>query len=302
MRILVVANPVAGAGRGGSEADRLVPLLEERGHRVDLAFTGGPGDARRSVAERVRAEPPDRIVVVGGDGTLNEVVNGLPDPAALPVAQLAVGTANMLARELGLPRRAEGVVDVLERGELRRIDVGRANGRRFLMNVSCGFDAMVVESIASRRSGILGFHAYVRPILEGLGRYREPRLAVRLDAGEARPAALVIVSNLQNYGGLFSVSDRASCDSGHFVVCVCRRARRRELVGYLLAAFMRRLSRVRGVEIATAKRIVIESHEPVAIQIDGDYAGTTPLEIDLEPARVAIAVPRNASVPSHGAG
>jgi YegS/Rv2252/BmrU family lipid kinase len=230
-------------------------------------------------------------VIVGGDGTLNEAVNGLPDPGAVPLVHLAVGTANMLARDLRLPRRPRAVAALVERGDPRRIDLGRANGRGFLMNASCGFDAMVTETIRARRSGALGFHAYPLPILRTLRRYREPRLEVRLDGGEPVAAALVIVSNLRNYGGLFVAADRARCDSGHLDVVLCRRARRRDLVRYLAAALLRRVSRLEGVAYRSASRITIDAQEPVAVQIDGDHAGTTPLEIEVEPAAVPIVAP-----------
>ena len=290
MRILVIANPISGAGRGRREAERLVPLLEARGHAGELALTTAAGDARQ-LAARAGGDPPDRIVVVGGDGTLNEVVNGLDDPGAIPLAQLGVGTANMLARELAVPRNAGDVAEVIEGGALHPIDVGRANGQRFLMNVSCGFDAMVVQAIRERRSGTLGFHAYVVPTLKTLWRYREPHLTVRLDGGEAQPAGVVIVSSLRNYGGLFAVADSARLDSGDFTVCLFQRARRRDLVRYILGAFLRPLARLRGVTIARATRIEVTSPEPVAVQIDGDYVGTSPLEIEVEKTRARIAAP-----------
>ncbi len=287
MELLVVANPVAGAGRGAPASERLCEVLDRRGHRVECLRTAGPDQARRALASRSGdLSGLDRIVVVGGDGTLNEVLNGLPDPGRVPIAQLAVGTANMLARDLELPRRPEALAELLESGAIRHLDLGLANGRRFLMNASCGFDAEVTRAVRARRSGTLGFHAYLLPIRNALRRYREPELAVRLDEGEARPAALVIVSNLRNYGGLFSVTQDARCDSGHLDVCLCRRARVRDLLRYVAAGALRRFASLRGVSLEKATRVRVESAEPVAVQVDGDPFGTTPLDVALRPAAV----------------
>jgi diacylglycerol kinase family enzyme len=294
LRIGVLANPVAGKGRGGAAAGQLTALLEARGHRVERRLTAGPGDARRLAAALASpGEPLDRIVVVGGDGTLNEVVNGLADPARVPVLQLGVGTANMLARDLGWPRRPEGLADVIEHGEVRRMDLGRVGGDRFLMNVSCGFDAMVVRHIREHRRGTLGFRGYVRPVLATLRHYREPRLAVRVEGAPPREVALVLASNLRNYGGLFCMTEAARFDSGQLDVALFGRARLGDLVRYGVAGLLRRASRTRGIDIVGARGLSIASLEPapVPVQVDGDHWGTTPVEIGLDPAALSVVVP-----------
>jgi len=243
------------------------------------------------VAER--PEPlgaPDRIVVVGGDGTLNDVANALPDPGAVPLAQLALGTANMLARDLHLPRTPGGVAALVDEGVVRRIDLGRANGRRFLMNASCGFDARVVEALARRR-GALGFRGYARPILEALRGYREPRLAVRIDGQAPRAAGLCIVTKVRNYGGIFRLADGARCDSGSFVACLFERARVRDLPRIAAAGLAGRVGRLRGVGFHEARAVRIEAPDPAPYQVDGDWRGTTPLEITVEPRALPILAP-----------
>ena len=272
-------NPIAGAGTGRALAADLRARLEARGHRVEVVERAGALGA------------PDRIVVVGGDGTLNDVVNALPDPGAIPVAQLALGTANMLARELHLPRTPEGVAALVEADVVRRIDVGTANGRRFLMNASCGFDARVVEAIARRRRGSLGFRGYARPILEALRGYREPRLAVRIDGGPPHAAALAIVTNVRTYGGLFTLAQGARCDSGRLVACLFERARVRDLARIAAAGLTGRVGRLRGVGFYEARALRIEAPEPVPVQVDGDWRGATPLEITVQPRVLPLLVP-----------
>jgi YegS/Rv2252/BmrU family lipid kinase len=292
MRVLVVVNPIAGGGAASRGAERLVRLLEGRGHAVECFSARAPEEVGERVRKRESEGHLDRIVVAGGDGTVNDVLNGLEDPSRIPLAHLAYGTANMLARELGIPRAPEALAALVERGSCRRIDLGRAGSRRFLLVVSSGFDAMVTSAISRTRRGTLGYPGYLLPILGALRHYRAPHLSVEVDGAAPLAGALAIVSNIRNYGGIFSVADRARPDSGVLDVCVFGGERVRDLFRYLLAAGTRRVSRLPDLAYRTGRRIVIRAEEPTAVQIDGDYRGTTPLAIEVEASVVPILVPR----------
>ncbi len=290
LNVLVLANPIAGAGAGRTRAEALAGLLRARGHEVECFLSDGPDAIAERLALPDALAGVELLVAVGGDGTLSDLVNSLPVAAAVPLAQLAVGTANMLARELGLPRTPEGVADLVERGRVRRIDLGRAGERRFVMNASVGYDAMVVEAIARGRRGTLSFRAYARPMLDVLTRYREPELQVRVEDDAAIPAGIAIVSNLRNYGGLFTVAHAAAPDDGLLDV-VAGPARKRDLVGYLAAGLGSGMTRSDSVLFRQARRVRIDSAEPVPVQLDGDLRGTTPVEIEVEPGAIAILAP-----------
>jgi YegS/Rv2252/BmrU family lipid kinase len=289
MRILVIGNPVAGRGRAARRITALELHLCHAGHEVEVYLTETGGDARRRAAQ-VRNEV-DRIIVVGGDGTLNEVLNGLPDPAAIPLLLLPMGTANVLARELGLPRQPQHTADLMQRGVIRRLDMGTLGSRRFLALTSAGFDAMVTRDLCARRRGALGFTGYIPPILRMMGHYRAPHLEVAVDGQPPCQGAMVVVSNVRNYGGLFSVTDRARCDSGHLDVCVLHRGAIPNLCAYALSALRRGLSRRRDVTYLTGRSVRIESHDAVPVEVDGDYAQTTPAIIGVQPALVPMIVP-----------
>jgi diacylglycerol kinase (ATP) len=293
VNLVLIANPIAGGGAGSRCAQRADQLLRARGHAVDLQFTRATGDAERLAAA---VEPGcERIVVVGGDGTVNEVLNGLADPSRIPLALLPVGTANMLARDLALPRSPDAIVDLVESDVTRPVDLGRVGKRRFVGNVGVGFDAQIVEEIAQRRTGRLGYRAYVVPIARSLARHREPILDVCVDEGSPILAAWVVVSNLRNYGGLFTFSQTARCDSGTLEVCCFERARRRDLLRCGVAAALGRLDRARGVSYRSARRVVVSSGQPVTVQVDGDPFGTTPVEISLDPSPIRVLVPAGAT-------
>jgi len=292
MKVLVVANPAAGSGRGRARADALVRALEARGHAVERFATRAPGDARRRVAEAEGAV--ERIVAAGGDGTLNEVVNGLADPSRTPLVPLALGTANMLAGALGIPPAPEAVADLVEHGAIRRVDLGLAGRSRFLGVAGVGFDAMVTEVVRRTRKGPLGYRGYAMPILRTLRSYRAPRLRVRLDGGRPSRCGFVIVAKLPNYGGLFAVTPDAKPDSGRLGVCLFRDASFLGLVRIVWPSWRGTLAARSDCIVASATHVSItaDGPTPVPVQLDGDAWGHAPVEITIEPAVVPMLVPR----------
>jgi YegS/Rv2252/BmrU family lipid kinase len=259
---------------------------------VEVFETDGPDAVARRFAAGDVAAGFARIVCVGGDGTLNDVINALPDPGALPLGQLGYGTANMLSRELGIPREPEALADLVVAGHTRDVDLALASGRRFFGNASAGFDARVVHHIAARRRGALGFWGYVAPGFASLRGYREPRLALHLGDGEVLRGGLVICSNLRNYGGLFSLSHDAACDSGLLDLCVFERAGIPGLLKALSLGALGRLEGARGVAFRRASRARIDAEgDPVPVQIDGDARGSTPLELSVEPRALRVLAP-----------
>jgi YegS/Rv2252/BmrU family lipid kinase len=292
MKVLVIANPVAGTGRGRARTDALIRALQTRGHAVERFATRAPGDARRCVAEAEGTVA--RIVAAGGDGTLNEIVNGLADPGGTPLVPLALGTANMLAGALGIPRAPAALADVVERGAIRRIDMGLAGATRFLGVAGVGFDAMVTEAVRRTRTGPLGYRGYALPILRTLRGYRAPRLRVRLDGGPEIPCGFAIVAKLANYGGLFAVTPDVAPDSGRLGVCLFRDASFPGLVRIVWPAWRGTLAARRDCVVATATHVEVASDEPtpVPVQLDGDPWGHTPVELRITPAVVQMLVPR----------
>jgi YegS/Rv2252/BmrU family lipid kinase len=289
MRVQLIANPVSGRGRSRRLVACVTDLLRSGGHRTEVFWSRGPGDARENAGRL--GSGVDRILVVGGDGTLNEVLNGLADPTRRPIAQLATGTANILAHELALPRDPEGVARMVSAGPVRRLDMGLAGERRFLMVASAGFDAMVTRRIALSRTATLGYLGYAAPILGALREYEPPRISVRVDDRPAIEGQLVLVSNTRNYGGLFTMADLARCDSGRLDVCVLRDGSLGGLARTAAAGLTGGLSRRDDVEYLTGRRIRIDSSQRVPVQIDGDHVGQTPIDIGLRPAHVPVVVP-----------
>ncbi len=290
MRIMIIGNPAAGTGRAVQSIRRLESCLRRRGCQPQTVLTEVRGQATE-LARQVDGDV-DCLVVAGGDGTIHETVNGLADPTRTPIAILRVGTANILAKDLKLPRDVDMLADSIVRRRIRRLDLGLLGaGRRFLMVVSCGFDASVIRSIHENRSSARGPWGYPLPIFRTMRRYRAPRLRVRVDGAAPIEGALVVAANTSTYAGVMSVADRARPDSGHFDVVVLPRGNVASLMRYAWMSWRRRISRLDGVAYVTGTSVRIESQDDPDVEVDGESYGTTPVELTLQPGAVPVVVP-----------
>ena len=285
----MIVNPISGMGSGRKQAPRIEELLRENDYDVDILYTDAKGSAQTAAAE---AGPADVSVIlsVGGDGTLNEVVNGVADKG-IPVTIFPTGTGNVLAKEYGIPRDAKRVCEMIVRGKTEQLDVGLINGRRFLLFAGAGFDAAVTMSIYHSRTGRMSMLNYVAPTLKTLFSYRFPRMQVTVDGESAGEATSVIVSNVRSYGGPFSFLDDADPTDGLFDICLMRGHRRRDLVRYIWGGFRHRIGKLPDTEILRGTSIELAAEDEAPIQADGDFIGKAPARIDLLPARLPLIVP-----------
>ncbi|MFW6107700.1 MAG: diacylglycerol/lipid kinase family protein, partial [bacterium] len=228
-----MVNPISGRSRGRRQAPRLARGLRDRGFEVETVATRGRGDARRAV-ERVEADGRSAILCVGGDGTLNEVINGLGEKD-ISVAVFPTGTGNVLAKELGIRPRVGAVCDAVAGGRTVGLTLGEANGRRFGLFVGGGFDAAVVEQFEKRRSGGASKLSYLIPIVKALAGYRFPEMRVTVDGEPAGTASNVLVTNTRSYGGPFELVPDADPTDGVFDVCLVSGGRRLDLVRHMWA-------------------------------------------------------------------
>ncbi|AWJ85384.1 lipid kinase [Azospirillum sp. TSH58] len=284
-RLLIIHNPVAGARRARRLGAALAVLEQRHGAVVTLQATGGRGDAE-AMARAVAPGAFDAVVAAGGDGTINEVVNGLGargGDSAIPLGIVPLGTGNVLAHELGLPLDAEGAARVLAEGRTLPVHLGVANGRAFAMMAGAGLDARVVEGVDTRLKRLIGKGAYAVETLAriaagGGGPYR---LAV--DGGEPVEVASVIVARGHFYGGRFVCAPDARLTDPRLHVCLFPRMGRGNALRYLWGVAAGRLPRFPDYRILPARRVVIEGPAGEPVQGDGDVIARLPVEIALAP-------------------
>lgn len=286
---LVIVNPISGLGSGRRKAPVIADLLQAHGFHVAVMETDGPGAAFRAAAE-IDPAAVSLVVCVGGDGTVNEIVNGLGDKQ-IPVAVCPTGTGNVLAKEYTLPTSPRAVTEMILRGRIRLLDVGVMGARRFLLFAGIGFDATVALSMHRRRTGRICMLSYVWPTLKSLATYQFPVVDVTVDGQPAGTATTVIVSNVHSYGGPFGFVEDADPADGRFDICLLRGRTRFSLFRYVWGGFRRRMLRYKDVSTLRGGTIELRSAADVPVQLDGDFAGRLPARIDLLHARMPVIVP-----------
>src|SRR5579871_6242931 len=228
--VLLIRNPTAGRRRQGL-VDAVVRQLETEGWAVEMVDTAAAGDARR-LAESHEVDRYAVIAVAGGDGTINEVVNGLATrgESAPPLAIVPLGTANVLAHELGLAAKASAVAKTIMSGRAVLLHPGQAicpsdpdgDPRCFSLMAGAGFDAKVVAGVSARLKRRFGKAAYVWRSLIETRKYRPVRYAVEID-GVRHEAASVIVTRGRHYAGPYVVAPLATLSEPVLHVCLFER-------------------------------------------------------------------------------
>jgi YegS/Rv2252/BmrU family lipid kinase len=286
-RALLVLNPISGGGIGRRVLPRFREALSRRGMESEVFETERAGDARRVARER--GGDFRWVVAMGGDGTINEILNGLEDPTATAIGAYPTGTSNILARELALPRNPERAAAIIAAREVREFDVGEANGRRFLACAGVGWDADVLRRLEEVRRGPISHATYLQPIAKAVMGWDFPEIRCRVD-GEAITGSLLFVGNIKNYAAFFTVTPEARFDSGVLDVTAIRGGHKRDFLRWFAAAFAGRLTVYKDVICRRGRHIEIDADRPLPFQVDGDCVGETPLTITVRPAGARILV------------
>ncbi len=286
--MLIVFNPVAGRRRAHL-LWRVLDVLVAHGVRLDLAETHRAGHAEALAREAAR-RGEDMVVAAGGDGTIAEVANGLMGSAAR-LGVIPLGTANVLAHELGLPFAPGSVAAALAFGRTRTLWPGQANGpdgaRLFVQMLGVGFDAHVVHTMPFPLKKAFGKAAYVMQAIRELPRYKFPVIRMRIDDTETE-AASVIISKGRLYGGSFRLAADAVPGDPGFSVVLFDHAGPAATMMYGSALPLNLLGRAPGVRHIRARRIDFLQNGSVPAQTDGDSAGFAPLWVSDAPRPIQV--------------
>lgn len=266
-RVLVIRNPVAGRAPARARSQRVLAALAAHGCIVTERITEARGDAERFAVEAV-SESYDIVAVAGGDGTLNEVVNGLGRQAP-PLAVIPMGTVNLFAREIGLARTDKAIIETILRGIARPVRLGSVNDRRFLMVAGIGFDAHVVQGVGPRIKRAIGVFAYAWRFMLELVRYRFPRYAVVADGARYSVASAVIAKG-RYYAGPFVLAPNATLSKPALDLCLFKTGGVLPALSYAAALGAGILARHPSVDLLDAREVLIEGPAGEPIQLDGD--------------------------------
>lgn len=288
---VLIYNPLAGRlrWRRQRDLDRATALLAAYGIHCSRIPTEGPGSATELAGQQVAAGR-DLIVVCGGDGTINEVINGMAG-SPVPLALLPAGTGNVLAKELGLPWSIWRAAEYIPRGVVRRIALGRADGRYFICMAGAGADANIVYHLSLSAKRRLGILSYWLESFRQLVAYDFPEFDADID-GTRVSAALLIVSRTKNYGGPIEITRGADLFGEEFEVCVFPRRFPLTYMVYFLAVQVRALEWFRAVRFLRAQHVRAEPRERrIHVQVDGELSGKLPMQFEVVPDALSLLVP-----------
>jgi diacylglycerol kinase (ATP) len=296
LQVLIIYNPAAGQSSNFKNTlDRVANLWRDHGWQVQIAATTAPGDATIKAQTAAQAGY-NAVIAAGGDGTVNEVMNGLVGTSTA-LGTLPLGTVNIWAREMGLSMDLLKAAESLAKSELTKIDVGMAGSRYFLLMAGIGFDAAVTASVSSVEKKRLGAIAYLKQAIQLAWNFRGVRLKLRIDGKRVRGKILmVVIGNSQLYGGVVKFTAHATIDDGLLDVCVIKGQGMLSAPRRLISIFARHYNRDPLVQYYQARQIEIRGKrgKSLPVQVDGDYLGQTPMTWRVVPNSLWIMVPPNA--------
>jgi diacylglycerol kinase family enzyme len=270
-------------------------ILRNNGHNLTVVPTRGRGTAGIIAREHI-ARGADLVIVAGGDGTINEAAEGMLD-SGVPMAILPGGTANVLAKEIGLGTRIERAAARLEECRPRRISVGHLTSdggrvsRHFLLMAGIGFDAYVVHHVDGELKSRTGKFAYWVAGLRLLGRRLEE---FHVDiGGEKRPCSFALVSKVRNYGGDFHIARSVRLSDDRFEVVLFEGRHTARYLKHFAGMMLNRLGSMKGVAVLRADCLTLSDPQDrrVYVQIDGEFAGRLPAEIRIVPDALTLLTP-----------
>lgn len=322
MQAHLIYNPSSGIAVIRRELSDAVALLESRGWSIRSSETASPLEARE-LARRAVERGAGVVIAAGGDGTVNEVANGLVHTGAA-LGILPVGTTNSFALQMGIPalnpvipgtqtaRRLAGLGDrvarslpisyhrkvlldaarVLTEGQTVIIDVGEVRGRHFLISAGIGLEAAIVERLSRGDRRGLGSWSYLLTALESAYRYASTEVRLTLD-GEILHVntPLIVVSNIQLYGGMMAINTSARVNDGKLDVTILKGGGALTFLQHGTKIMSRRHLHDPKVEYYQCREAVVEASRPLPVHVDGEPFAETPVTIRTVPSALRLIVP-----------
>jgi YegS/Rv2252/BmrU family lipid kinase len=281
-RICIIVNPAARGAKGSIER------LKRLNRNVVIRTTKGPGDAEAQT-ERAVEQGYTTLVAAGGDGTINEVVNGIGS-AHVALGILPMGTVNVVAMELGIPFDLVAAWKVVRAGKVRLIDQASANGHLFIQMAGIGLDAQIVERNSRQIKQVLGPLSYLLTATQ-VAAEKPPRLRVISAGRPTVEGSFVLVGNGRLYGGPFSLFKEADMQDGLLDVCVFKHMNYLALMRYFRGALFGSLTKFTDVAYFKARSLRVEANRHVPLEADGELVGHAPVEFSVRRRKLRVLVP-----------
>jgi len=283
---LIILNPAA---RGATTA-RMRTQVEKLARGTTLCATTDAGEAE-FLARNAVAEGYERIVAAGGDGTINEIVNGIAGHN-IALGVLPLGTMNVFATELGLPvNDLAGCWKIIQRNKTHRVDLPRANRKHFVQLAGVGLDAQAVKETSRAFKRNFGPLSYLISAVQIASR-TPPVLQIESEEASTSEGSFVLVGNGRLYGGRFPFFKQAVMDDGLLDVIVFKRLNYVDIIRYLQDVVFTPQISSPEVEYFQTKRVRVSSDQIVPVEIDGELVGNCPVEFKIRAGGLRVLTPR----------
>jgi diacylglycerol kinase (ATP) len=293
--ICFIVNPKSGASSNKRLASGFRAYLEQKGYDLRLEFTESLEHGCELARQAGADERCQLIVAAGGDGTIREVAHGLCG-SKKPLLIIPCGTENLLANELGFDVQLKTVIQAFEQGEIRALDLGRANQRHFTSIAGFGFDGKVVQRVHASRKGYISHLTYFWPIWRTFWDYDFPVMKVTVDDKEFfSDRGLVFVGNISRYAIGLEILHKADYSDGLLDVCVFRCANCWSLLKHAVMTVLKQNHRCKNTLYIQARSVRVESEqENIPTELDGDPGPALPMDISIIPQAIQVIVPSGA--------
>ncbi len=284
-KTLVILNPAARSDK----ASRLRERISALSGGASMRLTSEAGDARDIAAEAVR-EGFEVVIAAGGDGTLNEVVNGIGG-SSVRLGILPVGTMNVFATELGIPQgNLERAWSVIEQGKVVEVDLPKANDTHFIQLAGVGLDAEVVRKTTADSKRALGPLSYLLTLVQ-VAAHKPSRVLLEAEGGRISEGSFALIGNGRLYGGPFPVFQRASLFDGLLDVLVFQNQSHWDVVRYFQAIAFGTHPQLPDVEYFQTSTLRVTSSGDVPVELDGEVAGMLPCLFSVSSQKLRVLAP-----------
>ncbi len=288
--VVISMNPNSGATDQRAVVDKLTACLTEYGFEV-LLLTNI--EEMIEVVSQYFGGRLRCVVAAGGDGTISLLTNKLPENT--PLAILPLGTENLLAKYLGVASDPVELANMIVAGNCRQLDIGRANGKFFLVMASCGFDADVVHRLHSKRKGHIRHWSYAKPLVSAIRKYKYPKIRISVESSDGRKLKATpcwaFIFNVPRYAMNLPIAAEANPEDGVLDLCTFRGGSLLRGLFYLASVLLRRHKNWTNSKTYHFTKLTMESDVEVRYQLDGDPGGTLPLTIEVVEGGVTLIVP-----------
>ncbi|MCX6279246.1 MAG: YegS/Rv2252/BmrU family lipid kinase [Bacteroidetes bacterium] len=266
--IVFIINPVSGVGKQNRVENLIRERLDVSVYNPEIVYTKSQGHATE-LSKQAVGKGVEVVVAVGGDGTVNEIATGLVDTNTV-MAILPAGSGNGLARHLKIPMNLKRAIDVINEGNIRKIDTATINDQLFVNVAGVGFDAAVAKKFAV--AGKRGFSTYLKITLGSYKSYKPKQYILEIDGKVIRRRALLVsFANSSQFGNNTTIDPSASVSDGYIDVCIVGKMPYWKTFFLAPLLFLKKFDQTKYIEIIRAKEVVLRRKKGKSIHLDGDH-------------------------------